>query len=102
MENSSAQNNAGEEIDANLDPQATMENSADDLFVNIAAQVKHIWLETVENILNCNETVQITLLAFLVTLVVATCLYKRQKLAKSAINTLQRCGDTFEADRQLR
>jgi len=55
MENSSAQNDGG---DANLDDsQGTMENSADDLFVNIAAKVKHIWLETVENILNGNETV---------------------------------------------
>ena len=71
----------------------------DDLMVQVAAFVNKIWKQMLEDVINQNQTVQIALMVFLVTLIIATCLYKRQKLAKSTIQTLQRCGDTFEADR---
>ena len=61
-----------------------------------------MWTSVLSNVLDWNETVQITLSLSLLTLLLTTCIYKQRRLRKSAFSTLKNCSDTLEADLHLR
>ena len=63
--------------------------------------VNTAWEAVLSN-LDWNETLQTCLAVFLVSLILLTCLYKRRKLAKSAMTTIHRYSDQIEAERQTR
>ena len=65
----------------------TEAGAAEDTLAQICIYITQIWDDFLSGVSDWSGTLQITLYVSLVILIVASCLYKRRKLAKSAMNT---------------
>ena len=65
----------------------TEAEAAEDTLAQICIYITQLWNDFLTGVSDWSGTLQITLYVSLVILIVASCLYKRRKLAKSAMNT---------------